>query len=358
MEKDKNTRREILQLLAALTIGKVAVLLFTFLYRPSLNFLYAMSTQWDSNRFQSIATQGYAQSSQYAFSPVYPVLIKSLDFIIPHAWISSLIITNIISFIFPVVLYKTFGFKTTLLAILFPTYLVFTTIPYSDVIPLLFLALSLFFILQEKIIESSTAVSIAVMSAFRIVWMLPAHLFEALKTRRIKNLAFCIIPLIAGALILLWFKLSTGDFRTYFWIETDIWGEQFTTPIAQARWIMSGWFTAESWKVYSIHLLPIYWLGRNLLFELFYLVGAFYLLWTKDKHRVFLFLFSLSASVPLLFVIGTPAISVPRLLLPAFPVFFSYAKLMKKDWHYWVYFTACLLITAWIAISQTYSFFA
>jgi hypothetical protein len=107
-----------------------------------------------------------------------------------------------------------------------------------------------------------------------------------------------------------------------------------------------------------MHLAPAYWLVRNLIFEIFYLAGAVLILKTQNKNRIFLFVYSLCAIIPLLFVTGTPAISIPRLLLPAFPVFFGYTALMKKDWHYWVYCGVCLLITAWVAITQTYCFFA
>ena len=358
IEERHNARREIFQLLAFLAIGKLFVLLCTFLYRPSPNFLYTMSTSWDSTIYQSIATQGYIRVSQYVFSPIYPGLIESLDFIIPHAWISALVITNIISFVFPLVLYKTFGYKTALMAVLFPTYLVFTTIPYSDIVPLFLFALSLLFILQEKIIESSIAVSVAVMSAFHVVWMLPSYVFDLLKEKHLKYLVFYIAPFIAGVLVLLWFKLKTDNYMAYFSLETNAWREHFGTPFSQAKWLIDGWFTAESWKVFGIRLVPGYWLGRNLVFEVFYLVGAILLLRTKNKHRIFLFVYSLSAIIPLLFVTGTPAISIPRLLLPAFPIFFGYTIFLKKDWHYWIYFGVCFLFTAWIAISQTYCFFA
>jgi hypothetical protein len=317
-----------------------------------------MSTTWDSTYYQSIATEGYTRAVQYVFSPIYPGLIKSLDFIILNGWISALIITNVVSFLFPLVLHKTFGYKVALLAILFPTYLVFTTIPYSDVIPLFLFAFSLFFLLQDKIIESSITAGIGVLSAFHTVWMLPAYIFELLKKKQVKNLVFYIAPFIAGVLVLLWFKLKTDDYLAYFSLESAGWREHFGTPFSQIGWLMNGWFTAQSWKVFGFQLAPVYWLIRNLFFEIFYLAGAVLLLRTQNKHRMFLFVYSLLAIIPLLFVTGTPAISIPRLLLPAFPVFLGYKGLLKKDWHYWAYITACLLLTAWIAVTQTYCFFA
>jgi len=357
-ERPQNTKREIIKLLAILAIGKLFVLLCTFLYHHSASFLYAMSTSWDCTYYQSIATSGYTRMTQYVFSPIYPGLIETLDIIIPRAWVSALIITNIVSFVFPVVVYKTFGYKTALIAIIFPTYLVFTTIPYSDIVPLVFFALSVFLLLKEKIIESSIAAGLAVLCAFHAVWMLPAYAVDTLKTKRFKNLVFYIAPVGAAILVLLWFKLKTDNFMAYFSLETEGWREHFGTPFSQAKWLIDGWFTNESWKIFGMRLVPAYWLVRNLIFEIFYLAGAILILKNQNKHRIFLFIYSLFAIIPLLFVTGTPAISIPRLLLPAFPVFFGYTDLMKKDWHYRVYCGACLLVTAWIAITQTYCFFA
>ena len=317
-----------------------------------------MSTRWDTSIYQTIATQGFTQINQYVFSPVYPTFIKGLNFLIPSAWVSALIITNIISFIFPLILYKTFGFKTAFLAVLFPTYLVYTTIPYSDVIVLVFLAFSIFFLLREKIIASSITISMAIVSAFHIAWVLPSFVLSILKTKRIKNLVFWIVPFAAGGIILLWFKLRTGDFLKYFSLEKNVWSVRFSTPLTQAKWLLSGNFTSEFSTLIGVPLPPIYWLIRNLLFEAFYLIGAVYLLFTENKQRVFLFSYCVLSIIPLLFVTGIPAISIPRLLLPAFPIFFGYTTLIKKDWHYFIYLAICLLVTAWISISQTYSFFA
>jgi hypothetical protein len=358
IEARRNAKREIIQLMISLAIGKVVVLLSVFFCDPSINFFHMMNTRWDSIIFQNIATQGYTQVSQYAFSPVYPALIHGMDFITGHSWVSAFIITNIISFIFPLVLHKTFGFRTALLAILFPTYLVFTTIPYSDVIVLLFLALSLFFMVREKFIAASAMISLAIFGAFRQAWLLPAYGIEILKTKRLINVTFFILPYLIGVLILLWFELRTGNFLTYFSIEANTWGVNFATPIHQILWLLDNQIVNRIWEVLGIQIMPPYWLVRNLLFEVFYLVGTFLMLRTNHKHREFLFLYSLFAIIPLLCVIGTPAISIPRLLLPAFPAFLGYAAIMNKKWHYWTYAALCLVASAWVSISQAYSFFA
>ncbi len=362
MDKGKlSARQQILRLMAALAIGKACLFLAVFLYSRSSDFLYLMSTGWDSLNFQTIAADGYIRIMLYAFSPFYPGLIKGLSLVIPEVWICALIITNVLSFAFPLVLYRTFGYRAALLAELFPVYLVFTTIPYSDVISLFFLALSIFLVLREKIIASSAAVSLAIFNSFNLAWTLPSYLVQLLKKKRFKNLVFYFIPAVVGTLILVYFQIRLGDFWKFFAIERVIWNVQFSNPVSQIAWLLDAgktWFNNEIYQIFSVRLVTGYWLGRNIVFEIFYLFGAFYLFKRKKENGVFLGVYSLIAIIPLLFMTGTPVLSIPRLLMPAFPVFFGYSMLMKKGWHYLVYSGVCVILAAFIAIIQTYSFFA
>lgn len=358
MTAEKNTKREIIRILAALAIGKLVVLLAVFLVDRSTGFLQVMNTRWDSLIFESIATQGYTQSSYYAFSPLYPALIKGLGLVVPHAWVSGLIITNVVSFVFPLILYRTFGYRTALMAAVFPTYLVFTTISYSDVITLVFLALSIMFMLQERVIASSAAVSLAIFDSFHLTWTLPAYAYAVLRKKR--------VGLWRSPLSLSWqgysyyFGSKSGQATTCRISRSKaVSGESISLRrLGQMKWILNGWLTSQPWEIFGFSLPPTYWLARNLLFEVFYLVGAFLILKTSDKHKVFLFVYTLVAIIPLLLMTGTPAISIPRLLLPAFPVFYAYATVMKREKYYLVYLVLCLVLAAWVSVSQTYSFFA
>jgi hypothetical protein len=358
ISENNSTRRQIVFLLCAFTIGKLVVLLSAFFAQGSSGFMYNLCTRWDSSLFQSIAVNGYSESCYYAFSPFYPVLIKGLNLLTSHAWISGFIITNVVGYLFPLVMHRTFGYRTALLTALFPVYLVFSTIPYSDVIPLSFLALSLLFIMKDKISESSGAVTMAVISSFRVAWLLPAYAQAIYKTRRWKNWLFFFIPAVIGVAIFLWFKRETGNYLTYFSVEKGTWSAGFTTPVGQAKWILNGWYTNQHDKFFGVPILPVYWLLRNIAFEVFYLIGAFYLIKTPHQYKTFLFLYTLIAIIPLLCVTGMPAISIPRLLLPAFPVFYSYSVMFKRQKYYWIYLAASLALTIVVTLSQMKSFFA
>ncbi|NON63330.1 hypothetical protein, partial [Acidianus sp. RZ1] len=149
-------------------------------------------TAWDSANFEYISIHGYNSAYYYAFSPIYPLLIKSLNYIIHRTSVSALLLTNALSFIPPIVINKVFNYRTALLFTLFPTYIVFTTIPYSDVIPLVFLSLSFLALKNKKLLTSSILVSIAIASFYNLALTLPSYLI------RWKKLHYLIIPIVIG----------------------------------------------------------------------------------------------------------------------------------------------------------------
>lgn len=351
----------VFRLVLVLAIGKAVVILAVFFFENPASVLQGMGTKWDSNYYEIIATQGYGPSAPYVFSPVYPAIIKLVYSFIGNAWVSGLLVTNSLSFVFPLLLYKAFGYKTALFAELFPTYLVFTTVAYSDVVALVFLASSLLLLMRDSVIKSSIGLSGAILTFFNLAWTLPSFLFALLAKGRLRNLLFYTLPLVTGGLILLWFKIATGDYLGFVRLESP-WGVGFANPLAQAYYLLcpsgQGSFTCQPWAVSGILLTPTYWLVRNLLFEAFYLLGAFCLLKTELKYRVFLFAYCLSVIVPLLFFVGFPALSIPRLLLPAFPVFVGYSTLLKGKRSDKIYLVLCLGLAASISVIQYLSYFS
>lgn len=360
---------QVSRLLIVLALGKAAILFSLYLFDQSPTAIQTLATRWDSAWYETIAVWGYGHFysqffsvlASYVFSPVYPLSIRFGYYFVGSAWVSALIVTNSLSFVFPIVVYKTFGYRTALFAELFPTYLVFTTIAYSDVIALVFLASALLLILREKIMTSSIAASMSILTFYNLAWTLPSYAAALLRGGRRRNLLFYAVPLAAGVLILLWFKVETGDYLAYFALGAP-WGHGFTNPIVQAQYLLclggQESFTCPPFDRFGIVLPPPYWLVRNVIFEAFYLFGAFYLLRTDNKYRFFLFAYCLSVIVPLLFLTGFPSLVIPRLLLPAFPVFIAYSSLLKKGRSDGIYFLSCIVIAATILLLQYFAFFA
>jgi hypothetical protein len=147
----------------------------------------------------------------------------------------------------------------------------------------------------------------------------------------------------------------------YLQVEENGWGTQIVNPLTQIKWILNtdgqGWFSNQGWKILGVSLPPYYWLLRNIIFAAFYLLGAYYLNKTEIKHKHFLIILSLSAVIPLFCITGMPAISIPRLLLPAFPIFYGYTTAWGKRGDR-VYGAVSLVLTWIITLLHTYSFFA
>ena len=356
---------DILKLAIALGVGKIVVLAAVYLARPVPNFLYLMSTRWDAAWFVTIANWGYtargvfvysptAHTALYpyafAFSPFYPCVIHAVSSLVGPAWVSALLIANVLSFLVPIVAYKAFGFKAALMLELFPIYLVYTTIPYSEALTLLFLTLAILFALRGKLLGSSASMSLAVFAAYTTAWTLPSFAIAFWPRIRWKTLLFFALPAVAGVLILSWLQTTAGSYTFFFTVESLRWHVAISYPWDQAAWLLQR------------DMVPFWpfagtWVTRNLPFEAFYVIGAALLFKARKEDRVFLSVFSFSAILPLLFVVGGPGEAIPRLLLPAFPIFAAYADRLGRRLLLG-YAVVCLLLTVWSATSQTLGFFS
>ena len=345
------TRLEITRLLLSLLLGKLVVLGTAYVaYGP--NFLFRMSHRWDSAWYLSTAQYGYVNGFAYAFSPMYPSLIRGLTFLTGTYWVSALVIANSVSFVVPYVVYRSFGFRVALLFELFPTFLVFTTVPYSESLTLLFVSLALLFCIGGRVTAASGSLSLAIFGSYSLALTAPSFILALPRLHWRKMITFFALPIVTGVLILLWFRLSSGSFFAFFEAEAINWKVKFATPLSQAAWLV-----AKGGRSLGFWPFPGFWFTRNLPFVVFYLFGALYLLRVDVHNKVFLCVFSLSVILPLLFVIGGPALSVPRLMLPAIPVFVTYGSIIKGR-YVWVVAAASVALAVWVTASQMLYFFA
>jgi hypothetical protein len=369
-------------LLAILALAKVATFLPLYFFSDisRVHFLHVLGTKWDSNFYIKIAQLGYNGASKgktddaFAFSPVLPSLIAGAELITGSYWVAGLIVVNVFSFLFPVVVFKLSDFKTALITELFPVYLVFSTITYADDITLFFLALSLFFLLRRKnYFFAGVSLAFAVLNTYAVVLTVPVflakiifdeknNLRQAVQSKLASIARFLLPVAVSGLCIALFYVVETGSLWTFFNVEKNAgWDVTLVTPVEQVIFLLHGWFTGFHWTVMGVHLPPIYWVLRNVAFEAFYIAGVALLLKYRSQIRHSLFLAGLALSVmtPLFFLGGVAAASVPRLLLPAFPIFFGYsAGLFKGNRSTAIYCAACLLIAPLIALVQLDALFS
>ena len=157
------TRHPKLRLVVYLGLAKLCVFLPPIMVQKSLAGLAKLNA-WDSLIFEGIAENGYIKPEYYAFSPVYPAIIRMLHLSLGLSYtLGAFLATNVLSFVFPLLVYEAFGYTTALLTEFLPTYIVFTTVPYSDVIALIGIGASMVLLLRNKVdVQVGACLSLAV----------------------------------------------------------------------------------------------------------------------------------------------------------------------------------------------------
>lgn len=379
--------RDVAILLSILVAAKTALLLLVYLLPPTsvttfpeifpasdglASLVKTLATQWDGTNYLTIAESGYPPfspyefSKLYAFSPVFPALIFLGHYLTGSYDVSSLLITNGLSLVVPILVLKAFDFRTALLLEVFPAYLVFTMVGYADVIALFFLALAFICFFKGRYLLTGLCLSGAACVSFALFLAAPAFLLFLLIDRRNRAprdlLALSLPVILTGLCILTAYQLETGSPFTFFSVERFYWGVSFSDPVSQIRWLFTsyspGSFVGSYWLILGVRLASAYWLLRNLAFEAFLFVGIFLLTRTIGPRRWLLILYCLSLSIPLLWVVGTPVYSLPRLMLPAFPFVAGYSRLVTSRWRLGVYVAASVIASGWAMITFVYAFFS
>ncbi len=376
--------RSIILLVVILAAAKIATFLPLFLFSDihHADFLQELGTKWDSDFYDKIAELGYKGASNpgtndaYAFSPVLPSMIAALRPFAGSYWSAGLLVVNTFSFLFPIVIFKLSDFRTALITELFPVYLVFSTLNYADIITLFFLALSLFFLLRRgRQFLTGVSLAFAVLTSYAVILTVPIFaaklIFDKRQTtfrrdvtvQKVKELGRFVLPVAAIAIsIAAFFLVETASLWTFFNVEKNAgWDVTIVTPVEQLQFLLHGWFTGFHWTVMGTYLPPIYWVIRNIAFEAFYVAGVVLLLMKRNRvpDRWFLAGLALSIMTPLFFLNGVAAASIPRLLLPAFPVFFGYsAGLLRGNRSLALYCVLCLVIAPLVALIQLDALFS
>lgn len=385
------TLRGVFLLIAALSAAKVVVFLTVYysshwivVYDAQIGYdhsiasaLRTLSTDWDGLQYQLIAQLGYSNfkgAESYAFSPVYPALIYLGSLATGSYWTSALLVTNVVSCAYPIVLLRLFGFRTALVAELFPVYVVYGMIGYSDVIALTLLSLSLLFFVRGRYLLTGIFVALAGLVFYDLlIAAIPFGAYLLLRRGRASlaevralrpALSVLLPPLAAGLAILGAYLASTGDAFTFFKLERMYWAVAPTNPLGQIQWVFdgrgAGSFNGITWHVYGLALDAAYWVVRNAIFEGFFFLGVLLLVRMKAlAHKWPLVGYSLVVSIPLLFVQGTPVYSIPRLLLAGFPIFLAYSeRVFARRLALAAYVVGSFVVACWVLATFAFGFFA
>ena len=292
---------------------------------------------WDSAWYASIATGGYAFSSQsFAFMPGLPALTCLLGAVLGGP-LPAIILISIVSGVLWVPLFESVAehyvgrreaFLGTLLFALSPFTLLFTTVAYSEGLFLLLTLAAWNFYLVKKYFSASMAsalVALVRIPGFLIVLpMMVGLMFSRARGDRVKGTLMGVPTTLA---LLLWAGftwLSTGDPLTLF--HNSEWSGMYTLPVYLVSVLPSGGLGALS---FSTPYLDIHWLLPVAIWGSLLLPP--FLIWKLRTFDRELLIYCLTYIVGV-FAFGA-VVSLPRFVAVLFPLWLSVAGLLgRRRW--------------------------
>lgn len=218
--------------------------------------------QWDGGHFFSIARNGYLLTSDYAFFPLYPWLIKFLGTILPdNILLSGLLISNLSLLLFLVIFFK-FTRKRYQSDVAYNSLITFLTFPttffaaafYSEGLFLLLSILAFWFLYEKRVLLAAIAASLAATTRLvgaALVISLFYNYFSTISFK-IKNIsAKILIPLVSAFGISIYsiylFYTTDGPFK--FASSQAIWQRGASDPLST--------IAAHFWRVLTSPQTPL-----------------------------------------------------------------------------------------------------
>lgn len=325
-------------LVAALAKAAVVLLTFIVLQKPD-DLVHRMAFQWDGEHYLGIAKTGYQRhlsgtgdSVHFAF--LYPLLIKLAG----GSGAAALAINNACSVAAVAVIAWHWGPRPALAVALFPSWLVYGTVGYSEGVYVLLAAVGLAFVERGRGIAGGAFAGLAACARYLGG---PALLLAAVPWndwRRWKEwrrwLAFALVSA-AGVALAAWMWWQTGKVLGYYESQKP-WGGRVAWPWEHFDWLLTGWFTLQGGPIAPWgNLSPIDFVARDLVF-LAPVVAGVYLLW-KDGRASPSFVYSLLIVLIAVCTSGTPAAGLPRYLAAAFPAIGAVGRRVRAGWAWGAY---------------------
>jgi len=363
------TKHLLIIVLASLLTKAVSLAFVYTLVSPDL--LGQLSTKWDSIFYIGIATNGYPAGNltgNYAFAPMYPVLIRLTNSVAGNYLLSAAIVSNLFSVLVPVAFYYVarlyFSPRESLYASLalsfFPTFVTYGLVSYSEPVYLLFAMMATYWFLQGRYSYSGEAASVAVLSAYQNL-LLPALFLTIIVLRKVSlvlrrprstpagsapgirwrspaSYGFLWLFLPYAVFVLWSYNLDVASAHQFSIIAAQApWGTSLVNPVAQFQTFFTGVFASQGDPVQMLTLRYMYTLP-------FFALA--YPLWKIDKG---LALFSSAFMLFTLSLVGTAYMSGPRLMLSAWPLVLVFGRAKKE------YLVPLLVLFMLLSLQGTYS---
>lgn len=319
-------------LLCLLTVTYLGFVSFPHSQKFSGNFFESLAN-WDGGHYLGIAEHGYREKFQYAFFPLYPLLIRFVNNVTQNYLATALIISIVSSFLALNLLYrlvsqyfdKKIAHKTILCLIFFPTSFYFLT-AYSEGLFFLLVVVTFLFKSKGKFFWATVAASLASATRLAGLALVLALLIDVQTTTGInrKNWYVLLSPL--GFVIYCWYLFNQTSDPFYFITAQTHWLRSLSVPGV-------GFWEAIKGVAFLELVFAIFGLGMVL--------------------RAFRFLplsFAVYGFLSILLPLLTPSLSsIPRFLLPIFPIFILLA-LIKNQYAAFAYQLISIMLLSVFAI--------
>ena len=276
---------------------------------------------WDSGWYLGIAKNGYiitdlSTQSDFAFFPLYPLLMRTLGFVIGDNYIAGIIISNICLLVACVFLYKLIlldadedlALRSVKCMFLFPTAFVLSGIFTES----LFLALALgcFYYARKGnwLLVGALGFGLSLTRSTGVIIILPM-LYEYLKSKPInKDILFMLLIPTGSSFWMAYNYLITGDPLAFIHVQAA-WGRTLVNPLS----VIYGGLTSPEVTPHFLAIFTIVSLALMIVF-------------TKRIRPSYWFFGMCVLLIPLF----TGLDSMPRYILGVFPLFIVLANMAKE----------------------------
>jgi len=295
---------------------------------PGKDFNYPLSlAQWDGGNYLDIASNGYHDLQNFAFFPLYPLLVKIFSFIaFKSTLLSAILLSNIFFVLF---LYKLYHYtakvlsakkaaSTVLTFLLYPATF-FCLVAYSESLFLLLAILSLDAIYDKKFLKSSIFVSIATLTRFIGIGLVATVVFSYFVIYKqkihLKDILVFPISLLGILSFSLYSYIKSGDPLRFISVQ-HLWQRGISDPISTTF--------SYFWSPLTLRLRPINDYLDLALTMIFFVI----LMYGAKKIPLSLWLFSLFAL--LIPTYSGTLTSMPRYLLSSLGVFLIIGSFLEE----------------------------
>ncbi|HEX2066624.1 MAG TPA: hypothetical protein VHI93_07410 [Candidatus Thermoplasmatota archaeon] len=326
--------------------AKLAMALLAYvLLDQDPNLLRRMAIVWDGEHYLAIARTGYqhrfegpGDSPHFAF--LYPMVVRLLG----STEAVALLVNNLASLAAVGVVAWHLGRRPALFLALFPSWLVYGSVAYSEGLYVLLAAIAL--ALWERSLGwgqawGGLAAGAAAMARFMGGPALVAAAIPWGRWRSMPRWAGLALLGLCGAATWGWLWWATGDFLGYFAAQ-KAWGGEITWPWLHFDWLLHGWFTNQSGTLATGNLGPFDFAIRDLLFLVPSVWGLALL--CRRPGGAPLVAYSLVILLTGVCTAGTPAAALPRYLVAGFPAIAILGTRLTSRGAWAAYATAAIVV--------------